>query len=153
MLALTVYDVVLSLHVMAIVAAFGVVFTYPVVLPWLRRHHRSSMAVAHQVQVRLGRFVIAPAATVALLTGAYLATDAKLWSAAYVTIAFVILLAILGLGGAVLTPTERRLAELASGGVESPEYDAAFTRVMPLYVAVAVAVLVAVFVMVTRVGA
>ncbi len=153
MLALPFYDIVLSVHVMAIVVAFGVVFTYPVVLPWLRRDHPGSMAVAHQVQVRLGRFVVTPAATLALLAGAYLATDAKLWSEPWVTIPFVILLAILGLGGAVFTPTERRLAELASGGVDSSEYDAAFTRVMPLYVAVAAAVLVAIFLMVTKLGA
>ncbi len=153
MVALRVYDVILSLHVMAVVVAFGVVFTYPVVLPWLRRHHPGSMAVAHQVQGRLGSSLISPAATVALLAGAYLATDAGLWSEVWVTIPLIILLAILGVGGAVFAPAERRLAELASGDIASPEYDAAFKRIMPLYVAVAVAVLVAIFLMVTKLGA
>ncbi len=152
MVALRVYDVILSLHVMAVVVAFGVVFTYPVVLPWLRRHHPGSMAVAHQVQGRLGSSLISPAATVALLAGAYLATDAGLWSEVWVTIPLIILQAILGVGGAVFAPAERRLAELASGDIASPEYDAAFKRIMPLYVAVAVAVLVAIFLMVTKVG-
>jgi len=152
MVALLVYDVILSLHVMAVVVAFGVVFTYPVVLPWLRRHHPGSMAVAHQVQGRLGSSLISPAATVALLAGAYLATDAGLWSEVWVTIPLIILLAILGVGGAVFAPAERRLAELASGDIASPEYDAAFKRIMPLYVAVAVAVLVAIFLMVTKLG-
>jgi hypothetical protein len=152
MVALRFYDVILSVHVMAVVVAFGVVFTYPVVLPWLRRHHPGSMAVAHQVQGRLGSSLISPAAALALLAGAYLATDGGLWSEVWVTIPLVILLAILGVGGAVFAPTERRLAALASGGVDSPEYDAAFKRVMPLYVAVAVAVLVAIFLMVTKVG-
>ena len=152
MVALRVYDVILSLHVMAVVVAFGVVFTYPVVLPWLRRHHPGSMAVAHQAQGRLGSSLISPAATVALLAGAYLATDAGLWSEVWVTIPLIILLAILGVGGAVFAPAERRLAELASGDIASPEYDAAFKRIMPLYVAVAVAVLVAIFLMVTKLG-
>ena len=120
MVALRVYDVILSLHVMAVVVAFGVVFTYPVVLPWLRRHHPGSMAVAHQVQGRLGSSLISPAATVALLAGAYLATDAGLWSEVWVTIPLIILLAILGVGGAVFAPAERRLAELASGDIASP---------------------------------
>lgn len=152
MVALRFYDVILSVHVMAVVVAFGVVFAYPVVLPWLRRHHPGSMAVAHQVQGRLGSSLITPAATLALLAGAYLATDAGLWSEVWVTIPLIILLAILGVGGAVFAPAERRLAALASGGVDSPEYDAAFKRIMPLYIAVAVAVLVAIFLMVTKLG-
>ena len=152
MVALRFYDVILSVHVMAVVVAFGVVFAYPVVLPWLRRHHPGSMVVAHEVQGRLGRSLISPAATVALLAGAYLATDAGLWSEVWVTIPLIILLAILGGGGAVFAPAERRLAALASGGIDSPEYDAAFKRIMPLYVAVAVAVLVAIFLMVTKLG-
>ncbi len=153
MLALRFYDVVLSLHVAAIVVAFGVVFTYPVVLPWLRRHHPGAMAVVHETQTRLGRHVITPAATVALLAGAYLATDAKLWSEPWVTIPFLILVVILGLGGAVLTPTERRLTVLASGGVGSPEYDTGFRRLMTLSRLVAGLVLVAIFLMVTKPGA
>lgn len=117
MLALRFYDVVLSLHVAAIVVAFGVVFTYPIVLPWLRQHHPGTMVVAHETQARIGRYVITPAATIALLAGVNLATDAKLWGETWVMSPFVILVAILGLGGAVLAPTERRLAEFGRQGV------------------------------------
>jgi len=105
----------LSLHVAAIVVAFGVVFTYPVVLPWLRQRHPGALVVVHETQRRIGRFIISPAATVALLAGVSLATDAGLWGEVWVVVPFVILVAILGLGGAVLAPTGRRLAELASG--------------------------------------
>lgn len=153
MLALRFYDAIVALHVMAIVVAFGVVFTYPVVLPWLRRTHPGSMTVAHQVQGRLGRYVITPAATLALLAGVYLASDADLWSEVWVIIPFLILIAILGVGGAVFAPTERRLVQLASGGVDSAEYDATFRRLFVAQVVVAVLVLVAIFLMVTKLGA
>lgn len=153
MLALRFYDAVVALHVMAIVVAFGVVFTYPVVLPWLRRQHPGSMAVAHQVQGRLGRYVITPAATVALVAGVYLASDADLWGEVWVIIPLVILIVILGVSGAVSAPTERRLVQLASGGVDSAEYDATFRRLLLAQVAVAVLVLVAIFFMVTKLGA
>ena len=152
MLALRFYDVVLSLHVAAIVVAFGVVFTYPLVLPWLRRHHPGAMVVAHETQARVGRSVITPAATIALLAGVYLATDAELWGELWVVVPFAILVAILGLGGAVLAPTERRLAELASSGMDSPEYDATFRREMTLSNVLAGLVLVAIFLMVTKLG-
>ena len=152
MLAIRFYDAVVALHVMSIVTAFGVVFTYPVVLPWLRRHHPGSMAVAHEAQGRVGRYVITPAATLALVLGAYLATDGDLWSEVWVTIPLVILVAILGLSGAVFAPQERRAAELAAAGVDGPEYDAVFAKLNGLYIAVAVAVLVAIFLMVTKLG-
>ncbi len=68
-------------------------------------------------------------------------------------IPFVILVGILGLGGAVLAPTERRLAELAAGGVDSAEYDATFRKEMTLSNVLAGLVLVAIFFMVTKLGA
>lgn len=152
MLALRFYDAVVALHVMAIVVAFGVVFTYPVVLPWLRRKHPGSMTVAHGVQSRVGKMVITPAATLALLAGIYLASDADLWGEVWVLFPFVILVVILGVGGAVFAPTERRLIELASGGVDSPEYDATFKKLLAAQCVVAGLVLVAIFLMVTKVG-
>lgn len=152
MVALRVYDAAVALHVMAIVIAFGVVFAYPVVLPWLRRTHPGSMGVAHEVQGRIGRYVITPAATVALLLGMYLASDADLWGEVWVIVPFVILVAILGIGGAVFAPTERRLATLARDGVDAPEYDAAFRKLLLAQTVVAALVLVAIFLMVTKVG-
>lgn len=152
MLALRLYDAIVAVHVMAIVVAYGVVFTYPVALPWLRRHHPASMAVAHETQARLGRMVITPAATLALLTGVYLASDADLWGEIWVLVPFVILVAILGVSGAVFAPTERRLVALAGGGVDAPEYDATFRRLLIAQYVVAGLVLVAIFLMVTKAG-
>ena len=153
MLALRFYDAVVALHVMAIVIAYGVVFAYPVVMPWLRRNHPGSMAVAHDVQGRIGRYVITPAATIALVLGMYLASDANLWGEVWVLVPFVILVAILGVGGAVFAPTERRLVALAGGGVDSAEYDAAFRKLLTAQAVVAGLVLVAIFFMVTKLGA
>ena len=53
----------------------------------------------------------------------------------------------------MLAPTERRLAELASGGMDSPEYHAAFRKAMTLSNVLAGLVLVAIFFMVTKLGA
>lgn len=152
MLALRFYDAIVALHVMAIVIAFGVVFAYPVVMPWLRRNHPGSMAVAHDVQGRIGRYVITPAATIALVLGMYLASDADLWGEVWVLVPFVILVAILGVGGAVFAPTERRLVALAGGGVDSAEYDATFRKLLVAQAVVAGLVLVAIFFMVTKLG-
>lgn len=153
MLAVRFYDVIVALHVAAILTAFGVVAAYPLVLPWLRRTHPGSMAVAHEVQARLGRMLITPAATLALLAGVYLASDAHVWGKVWVGVPFAILVVILGVGGAIFAPAERRLVALAADGVDSPEYDAAFRRLLLLQCIVFALVLVAVFFMVAKPGA
>ena len=121
------YDVVVAIHVMCIVIAFGVTFVYPAILPWLTNKHPEAMPTIHEMQVRIGRFVITPFATLALLTGIYLASDRDLFSKVWVTIPFVILIVLLGLGGAFFTPREKQLAVLArrdidAGGALSEEY-------------------------------
>jgi len=121
------YDVVVAIHVMCIVIAFGVTFVYPAILPWLTNKHPETMPTIHEMQVRIGRFVITPFATLALLTGIYLASDRDLFSEVWVTIPFVILIVLLGLGGAFFTPREKQLAVLArrdidAGGALSDEY-------------------------------
>ena len=121
------YDVVVAIHVMCIVIAFGVTFVYPAILPWLTKAHPETMPTIHEMQVRIGRFVITPFATLALLTGIYLASDRDLFKQAWVTIPFVILIVLLGLGGAFFTPREKQLAVLArrnidAGGELSEEY-------------------------------
>src|SRR3954468_15461541 len=136
MLAITFYSVVLSVHIMAVVVAFGFSFAYPVVLSWARRSVPASMPLIHQVSGRVNRLVTSPALVVVLLAGVYLASDADAWSEVWVSVPLVILLIIGGLGGMFFAPNERRLAELArrdvgaggGGGELSAEYDGLFRR-------------------------
>ncbi|HMS62559.1 MAG TPA: DUF2269 family protein [Solirubrobacteraceae bacterium] len=125
--AILFYDVVVAIHVMTIVIAFGVTFVYPAIIPWLTNKHPEAMPTIHEMQVRIGRFVITPFATLALLTGIYLAADRDLFDQTWVTIPFVIIIILLGLGGAFFTPREKQLAALArrdidAGGTLSDEY-------------------------------
>ena len=62
--AIVFYDVVLSIHVMAIVAAFGVWFAYPLLVV-------RGDAGAHRAQARVARMVVNPAGTLALGTAAW----------------------------------------------------------------------------------
>jgi uncharacterized membrane protein len=157
MLAITFYSVVLSVHIMAVVVAFGVSFAYPVFMPWARRTHPQAMPVVHQLSDRLGKLVMSPAMVVVLLAGIYLASDADAWSEAWVTVPLVILIVIGALGGMFFAPNERRLAELArrdtSGGGElSAEYDVLFRRVAAVGYVVCALVLIAIFFMTTKPG-
>jgi uncharacterized membrane protein len=159
MLAITFYSVVLSVHIMAVVVAFGVSFAYPAFMPWARRAHPEAMPVIHELSGRLGRLVMSPAMVLVLLCGIYLASDADVWSEVWVTVPLVILIVIGGLGGMFFAPSERQLTALAErdlagdGGQLSQEYDELFRRVaFAGYVTMAL-VLIAIFFMAAKPGA
>ena len=136
------YDVVLSIHVMAVVAAFGVWFAYPLLVA-------RGDAAAHRAQVRVARLVVTPAGTLALLAGVYLASDRSYWSEVWVSIPLVILIVLLGITGAYFIPRQQRLAELADAGA-GPDYEALATQVARVAFLAAGLVVVAIFLMVTQ---
>ena len=111
--SITLYGVVLAVHIMAVVVAFGTMFAYPAFIPWARKNHPDAMPVIHEVTGRIGQRVISPAMVVVLLAGIYLASDADAWSETWVSVPLVILLVIGGMGGMFFAPNERKLAELA----------------------------------------
>jgi uncharacterized membrane protein len=158
MLAIEFYNVVLAVHIMAVAFAFGIVLAYPVIIPWARRTHRAAMPVIHTLQTRISRMVIAPGMVVILAAGIYLASDADVWSESWVSVPLLILIIVGGLGGAVLTPLEKRLGELAArdlrgGGELGAEYDAQLRRWSLFAYSCAVLVLVAIFFMTAKPGA
>ncbi len=159
MLAVTFYEVVLAGHIAAIMLAFGVTFAYPIMIPFVQRHHPRAMPALHEAQGRIGKLLITPAATVALILGAYLATDRHYWSEVWVTVPLVILVVLMGLGGAFFAPQEARAAEIARRDVAaagdqevrwSAEYTAISERVTKVGALFGVLVLVALFFMVAK---
>jgi uncharacterized membrane protein len=149
------YDVVVAVHVMSIVIAFGVTFAYPVILPWMTSAHPEAMATVHEMQDRIGRLLIMPFGTLALLTGIYLASDRHLFGEAWVIIPMLILVLLLGLGGAFFSPRERALAvlarrDLATDGSFSDEYEAQAKVVGSVGALASVLVLIAIFFMVAK---
>jgi len=107
------FDVVLFLHITSVVIAFGVLFTYPIVVPLTVRNAPRQVAWLHEMQVAVGRTVVTPAAALILLTGIYLAADADVFSKWWVTVPLIAIIVILGLGGAYFAPRDRKLADLA----------------------------------------
>jgi len=157
MLAITFYGVVLSVHIMAVVIAFGTTFAYPAFMPWARRNHPQAMPVIHELSGRLGRLVMSPAMVLVLACGIYLASDAGVWSETWVTVPLVILVLIGGLGGMFFAPNERKLGELArrdlaAGSELSAEYDDLFRRVAAAGFVTMALVLVAIFFMAAKPG-
>lgn len=153
----TAYSIVLAVHVMAIVIAFGVTFAYPVLVPFIARLHPIALAPLHAAQDRIGKLLITPFATLALLSGIYLAADRDLFDRVWVQVPMGILIVLLGLGGAFFSPRERRAAEIARRDAEagtgpSPEYRALSAQIAKVGALASLLVLVAIFFMVTKPG-
>jgi len=132
-IAIFFYDVVLAGHILAIVIAFGVVFAYPVLIPYVERNHPRAVPALWGGVGQLGKLVITPFGTLALIFGAYLASDRDYWSEVWVTVPLVILVVVMGVGGAYLAPRERKLAELgerdvAASGHGDVTFSDEFTR-------------------------
>jgi len=152
------FDIVLWLHITSVVIAFGVMFTYPVIVPLTVRNAPRQVAWLHDMQAALGRMVVTPAAALVLITGIYLAADADVFSKWWVAVPLLAILLILGLGGAFFAPRDRKLAELARRDIAaagegqvvfSDEYEDLGRQVGTVGAFVVLLVVIVIFVMVT----
>jgi hypothetical protein len=160
--AILFYDVVLFVHVAAIIVAFGVTFAYPLIGMSVRASRPEAVADFHRAQELVGKRLIAPFGGIAFLAGIYLAADRDLFDRVWVTVPMLILIVLLVSGGAFFGPTEKRLAELAARDVSraapgsqttfSDEYEALNSRLKVVGTIMPLLVLVAVFMMVVKPG-
>jgi len=111
------FQVVLAVHIMAVVVGFGVTFAYPLFAVIGERLDPRAMPWYHGVQRAIGQRLITPGLAVVLVAGIYLASDLHQWSRFYVQWGLAVAVVLGGLGGVFFAPSERRLAELADRDV------------------------------------
>lgn len=127
MLAITFYDTVLWVHILAVVVAFGALFAYPVFFAVNAGAPIAERAGLHRMQIAFSKKVTAPVLGVVLLAGAYLATDRDAWAEAWVSVPLVILFVVAGLGATVLRRSEEGMVESSAAGDE-PAYATALAQ-------------------------
>ena len=162
-IAVTTYSVVKALHVIAVLAAYGLPLAYPLLLPFLRRNHPQAMPGVHAIQYRLNRWLTGPGTVLILAFGIYLASKGHLWDEPWVGVGLGAIVVIGAVGGAVIVPASRRMGELAAaevgatapaGGGGAPRWSAEYDRVWSRYMAAEIflgaVVLVAVFFMAAK---
>lgn len=137
----TLYGIGVAAHVVAVIAAFGALFAYP----WLP----AGTGAAHQARERLLSVLVSRAGGIALLLGLYLANDRGYLGQVWVIVSLVILIVVLGIVGALMTPRERRLARMAEADSSRPAIERQLTSAG---LACAALVAAAAFFMVTKVG-
>jgi uncharacterized membrane protein len=162
LLAVAFYEVVLALHILAVVVAFGATFAYPVIFAAVRKADTRALPALYRAAHAVSRLVITPGLAVVIVCGIYLASKLHVWSAFYVQWGLAVAIVIGGIEGALLAPTERRLIEqterdvaVAGEGpvVLSAEHDALFRRVGGIGALMDALVVLTIFFMAARIGA
>lgn len=151
-LALATYDVVLFVHIVAVVVAFGVTLAYPLIFAAAEHSPPAQRFALHSFQARYGRTYASYGLVALILAGAYMATDRDLWGEPWVGGPLLIAIIIGGLGGGYLAPRERKLVELSREGADDAEYRRTAKQVEKAAGAATTLVLLAIFLMVTKLG-
>ena len=110
------YSVVVALHIIAAFAAYGLPLAYPLLLPYLRRHHPEALPGVHAIQYRLNVVLTGPV-TVARCSplGIYLASDGHRWDEPFVSAGLVAIAMIAVVGGGVIVPVDEAPGGAGSG--------------------------------------
>jgi hypothetical protein len=135
--AVAFYDVVLAIHIMAVVVAFGVTFAYPIMLALAGRRDPHSLPLMHRISYTIERALVNPGLLLVLLAGIYLASDGHHWNEFFVQWGLGAVLVIGAIVGSVTIPAGKRAEQLAArdiaasgdGPIElSSEYQAIVRR-------------------------
>jgi ABC-type anion transport system duplicated permease subunit len=155
--ALTFPDVVLAIHIMAVVVAFGVTFAYPIIFAVFGKADPRARPALYRAVHTIGTRLILPGLGVVILAGIYLASHLHMWSHFFVQWGLAASIVLGASGGLFFSPTERRLIELAERDVAaagsgevlvSAEHEALSKRLAIVGTSFSLLVLVTIFIMV-----
>jgi hypothetical protein len=149
-------DYVLAVHIIAVMIAFGVTFSYPIFAFVGGRLDRRAMPWFHRMQATIGRRLTGPGLGLVLIAGIILASDEHQWKHFYVQWGIAAVIVLGALEGAIMTRGEQRLAEIAQRDIDaaagrevtwSGDYDALFKRLGATGAVMDLIVLVTIFFM------
>jgi uncharacterized membrane protein len=161
-------QVVLAIHILAVVAGFGSVFAFPPLFGAVARTDPQVIPSMLRARQRVGRYLINPGLLFVVLAGVYLATKEHQWSSFYVGWGIIAALALGAIEGSYIIRPAGRLAQLAerdlastavpAGGQRtsatwSDEYAAGLRRFNLAGQAMVLIVMLTVFFMATHLGA
>ena len=156
--AIEFYDISVFVHVAAVVVGFGATFAEAIMFPVAMKTGPQHLPYVHRLQLAINQRMATPALALIIITGIYQTADRWEFSDFWISATFLIALILGGLNGAYFIPGERRLlaqieTELAETGEPSPDYLRKARRMGMVGALAGVLVLLAVFLMVTKLGA
>jgi hypothetical protein len=156
--AVTFYDVSVWLHVSAVVVGFGATFAESITFPVAMKMDVRHLPFVHKLGIAINQRMASPALALIIITGIYQTADRWEFSQFWISATFVIALILGGLNGAYFIPRERRLLaqierELAESGEPSADYQRKARQLGMVGALAGLLVLLAIFFMVTKLGA
>jgi len=146
------YKIALTLHILAVVLAFGPTFGYAFFFSVTPQFPRATPAILAGVQ-KVDRYLVNPGMIVLLLAGLYLLSDGP-WEAsdAFVSVGFLAIIVLFGLQHGFFQPQVRKARALAESDLESgdelgPEFMAVSQRLSQVGSIAGLIVVVTVFFM------
>lgn len=116
--AVTVYDVILAIHLMGVVVAFGVTFAYPIMFAVAGKRDPRSLPLIHRIEYTVERALVNPGLLVVVAAGIYLASDGHYWGQFFVQWGLGASIVIGALVGSVMIPTAKRAEQAATRDLE-----------------------------------
>ncbi len=113
LVAVTFYEVVLALHILAVVFAFGATFAYPVLIGAVTKADPRALRALYRALHAISQRVIMPGVAAIVVFGIYLASHLHLWYAFFVQWGLGVAIVIGAVEGMYLGPREKRLIEAA----------------------------------------
>ncbi len=117
LVAVAFYEVALSLHILAVVVAFGATFAYPVLLGTITKADPRALPALYRALHAISQRVIMPGLAAIVVFGLYLASHLHLWHAFFVQWGIGVAVVIGAVEGMYLGPREKRLIEAADRDV------------------------------------
>ena len=117
LLAVAFYEVILALHILAVVVAFGATFAYPLLLGAVAKADPRALPALYRALHAISQRVIMPGVAAIVVLGIYLASHLHMWSAFFVQWGIGVAIVIGAVEGMYLGPREKRLIEAADRDV------------------------------------
>ena len=118
-LAVQFYDVVVWLHITAVVVAFGPTFAFGIYLATTGSNYPRSVPAVLEAQSVVNRTLVTLGGVVVLLSGLYLAADGDWFDEVFVAVGIVSILVLLGLVHGFFEPNDRRTKAVAQRDIEA----------------------------------
>lgn len=146
------YDLSVTVHVLAALVGFGVTYSYPVLQLFGERGDRRHLAFALETVTVISRYVAVPATVVVGATGVYQVADGPYELVdAWVAAALALYLAVMAVAAGYLAPRYGRAAAAVRAG-DADAYDRERRRIEVVGTLVAGSVLAIVVLMVLKPG-
>jgi hypothetical protein len=118
-LAASAYDILLGVHIVAVVMAFGVAFAFPIMFAVGARSDPRSLPVLHRIEYTIERALVNGGLVFVLGAGIFLASDGHHWSEFFVQWGIGAVVVIGAVVGSVMIPTAKRAELVAARDIES----------------------------------